>query len=222
MLSWKRSSKSKSNNAENEDPNYKENVGIASSYDPKSPSPMTSPPVPKINTFSYPFPSDNLSSRTLRQSIKPVGFVIPPTVMGPSQSSKDPQFSTISDLEGRDVVDPDSLVDKLNRLTDLIQEVNNNDREEHVIFVQMLQLLEERMNKRLDRVVEETNDLFDRKFESLQSELNSIPSIPSARQSRGMRMPRPGRVHSGSDSGSVDSRSSSVSSISSGHSRASH
>lgn len=128
-------------------------------------------------------PAPAIPSPSRRASVKPAGFSLPPIGI---DSVEDPEFAEQPRLTGKDVTDPEVVAEKLNRLTELVQEISVKSRDNNAILCQMLFMLEERMNRRMDLLKEEMTALVEKKFQTLTAELQNSPTL-QAPPSRGRR-----------------------------------
>jgi hypothetical protein len=128
-----------------------------------------------------PPPAPVSSSPSRRASVKPEGFSLPPIGI---DATEDPEFADQPRLSGKDVSDPEVVADKLNRLTELVQEISVKSRDNNSILCQMLFMLEERMNRRIDLLKEEMTALVEKKFQVLQMELQNSPTLQAPPRGR--------------------------------------
>lgn len=105
-------------------------------------------------------------SPSLRGSVKPTGFALPP--IGIDAYMEDPEFAESNRITSKDITsNPEILADKVNRLSELVQELSIKNRDNNAILCQMLFLLEERMNRKIDIMRDEMNQIIEKKFQIL-------------------------------------------------------
>jgi hypothetical protein len=127
------------------------------------------------------------SSAASRSSVRPDELCLPPIGI---QGAEDPEFAEIPRLTKEDIIDPEVIAEKLNRLTELVQEVSVKSRDNNSILCQMLFMVEERMNRRIDQVKDELAQIIEKKFQVLQSELSSVPMLQAPPHPSSAPLPR--------------------------------
>jgi hypothetical protein len=115
-------------------------------------------------------------SPSRRQSVKPDGFSVPP--IGIDAHDENPEFTALRFTVG-EASTPAIVADKINRLTELVQEISIKSRDNNSILCQMLFALEERINKRIDQVREEMIALIDRKVGIVAADVQTLKSQPA-------------------------------------------
>lgn len=106
------------------------------------------------------------------ESIKPDGLSLP--TFGIDAHDDDYEVDETPRLTAKDCMDPAKTAERLNRLSELVQELTVKSRDNNAILCQMLFSMEEKFNKKIDTLREEMVQLMDRKFQILATEVQAV------------------------------------------------